>query len=231
MNPWAMIFCAFVTTSVGAARVGAATVPFTEDFTATVAKWADNSGLSLLTHIATGGPDGGAYAATSKSLMNLADQSVVLFRAQDEFNSSEHAFEGNWLSEGVGRFSTFVRHNAPVPLNYFTRFSSPAAFPGGVAVKFIPVLPNTWTALTFSISPANPEFVTFEGSSFGAVFSNVGHVQVGVEVPGSLGANPTEFTFGIDKPTIAAAVPEPSGFAAAVFLGIAFFVTQRRPIF
>jgi hypothetical protein len=206
----------------------AAEVPFTEDFTANVSNWADNTGLNLLAHVASGGPDGGAYASTDMSLLGLGDQSAVLFRAQDEFNSSGHAFEGNWLAQNIGRFSALVRHDAPQPLNYFARFSLPANSPGGTAVKFVPVLPNTWTQLDFDIRAGNPEFVTFEGASFGAVFSNVGHVQIGVDIPAGLGSNPTAFTFDIDKASIALAVAEPSCLAASMVAGGMLFVRRRR---
>jgi hypothetical protein len=197
-----------------------ATVPYTEDFVSGAANWGDNTGLNLLSHVASGGPDGGAYASTNKSLQNLADSSLVLFRGQDEFNSSNHAFEGNWVAQNIGQFSAYVRHNAPLPLSFFTRFSAPANFPGGTAVKFAPVPPNTWTQLTFDIGPSNPEFVTFEGSSFGAVFSNIGHVQVGVSVPASLAANPNAFSFDIDKVSIARAIPEPTTFCLALVVGM-----------
>lgn len=204
-----------------------ATVPFVEDFTSGVANWADISGGSLLSHVAGGGPDGGAYATTRQSLVNLTDQNVALFRAQDEFNSSAHAFEGNWLAQQIGQFSTYVRHNAPLPLNFFTRFSGPGNFPGAAAVKFAPVLPNTWTLLNFAISPGNPEFVTFEGSNFNAVFSNVGHIQVGVTVPAALGSNPALFTFDIDKAAIVA-VPEPSCCLAGLMAGTVLCLFRRR---
>jgi hypothetical protein len=203
----------------------AATVPFTEDFTTTVSNWADNSAMNLLNHVASGGPDGGSYASASTA---LAGTSMVLFRAQDEFNSSGHALEGSWVAHGVAEFSAFVRHNVPVPLNYFARFSGPGNFPGGTAVKFAPVLPGAWTQLKFIINPGNPEFVTFEGSSFNTVFSNVGHVQLGVNVPAALAGNATPYTFDIDKASIAGQVPEPSGLLTSVIAGIGLMLRPRR---
>jgi hypothetical protein len=142
-----------------------------------------------------------------------------LFRAQDEFNSSGHAFEGNWIVQNIGQFSALVRHNAPLPLSFFARFSGPGNFPGGTAVKFAPVLPNTWTELSFDIRPSNPEFVTYEGTSFNTVFSNVGHIQLGLSVPAALAANSTAFMFDIDKVSIARAIPEPSTLVALLLAG------------
>jgi hypothetical protein len=205
----------------------AATVPFTEDFTTTASNWADNSAMNLLNHVASGGPDGGSYASASTA---LAGTSMVLFRAQDEFNSSGHALEGNWITDGVTEFSAFVRHNAPMALNYFARFSGPGNFPGSTAVKFAPVLPGTWTQLKFIINPGNPEFVTFEGTSFATVFSNVGHVQLGVNVPAALSGNTTQYTFDIDKASILAQVPEPAGLTISVAAGIGLLARRWRMI-
>jgi hypothetical protein len=205
----------------------AAVVPFTEEFTSNVANWADNTAMNLLNHVASGGPDAEAYASMNRSLMGLGGTSSVLFRAQDEFNSSGHAFEGNWIAQGVVRFSAFVRHNAPQPLSYFARFASPANFPGGTAVKFAPVLPNTWTQLTFDIRADNPEFVTFEGSNFNTVFSNIGHVQLGVSAPAALNEDPTAFTFDIDKASIAE-VPEPATALGGIIASLAVVGGRRR---
>jgi hypothetical protein len=208
-------------------RIHAATVPFTEDFTNTVSNWADNSAMNLLNYVSSGGPDGGSYASASTA---LSGTSMVLFRAQDEFNSSSHALEGNWVADGVAEFSAFVRHNAPVPLNYFARFSGPGNFPGGTAVKFAPAVPGAWTQLKFIINSGNPEFVTFEGTSFATVFSNVGHVQLGVNVPAQLAGNATPYTFDIDKASIAAQVPEPSAFIALAVVGMHLALLGRRVI-
>ena len=203
-----------------------ATVPFTEHFASNAANWADNSGLALVDHVAVGGPDGSGYVSTDLVPAGRGGESVVLFRGQDEFNSSGGAFVGNWTADSVGQFSTYVRHNAPVPLTYFTRFSGPANFPGATAVRFAPVLPNTWTLLEFDLEPTNPAFVTFEGSSFNSVFSNIGHVQVGVSVPASLDAVSTQFTFDLDRPSIAA-IPEPSSWALGLVIVIACGLFRR----
>jgi hypothetical protein len=171
-----------------------------------------------------------AAVGAGKALTGLSGQSVVLFRAQDEFNSSAHAFEGNWVMQGIGRFSAFVRHNAPLPLSYFARFSNPGNFPGGTAVKFVPVLPNIWTQLNFDIRANNPEFVTFEGTSFGAVFSNVGHIQIGVSGPAAMANDPSVFSFDIDKASIAMIVPEPATLTAMVIAGTVLVCGRRRAV-
>jgi hypothetical protein len=226
-----------VPVAVGTAIVGlllcstsvqATTLPFTEEFTDDVADWADNTGLDL-THVGSGGPDGGAYASTTFVLENRGGESVILFRGQDELGSSNGAFEGNWITEGVAQFSAFVRHDAPQPLNFLTRFSGPGNFPGAVAVSFAPVPPDTWTLIEFDIRPDNPEFVTFEGTNFNTVFSNIGHVQVGISVPESLDSVSTPFTFDLDKSSIAP-VPEPASWILAVgpaMAGLMWWMPKR----
>ena len=205
----------------------AVTLPFTEDFL-TTANWADAAlnpfGLSF---VDMGGPDGSSYVSQAFSFGPLPDgESAALFRAQDEFNSSDGAFEGDWIAEGVGVFSAFVRHNLPVPVNFFTRFSGPMNFPGGIAVEFVPVFPNTWTEISFEISETNPQFVSFEGMEFSDVFANVGHVQIGANVPDGFGGNPAFWQFDVDKATVVP-VPEPT-CTLSVLLGFGCLVLRRR---
>ena len=153
---------------------------------------------------------------------------VVLFRAHDEFGgsgSSDGAFVGNWITDGVREISAQVRHNAPVPLNYFVRASGPFNFPGSTAVQFVPVIPNVWTEVTFDVSPSSGQIVTFEGTSYNAVFSNIGHVQLGITIPAGFESNPTPFTFDLDQVTIQ--TPEPSTLLLAGIVLVPLFSSRR----
>lgn len=186
-------------------------VPFTEDFTSDSADWRDAASTPL-TWVSSGGPDGGAYATTTFSLAASSDgDTPVLFRAQDKFGSSGGAFEGDWISGGVLQFRAFVRHNAPFPLTFFTRFSGPANFPGAVGVHFVPVFGETWTEIVFDINPSSPQFISFEGSDFNTVFSNIGHLQIGVSVGDGQGGFPVPIQFDIDKVTVANCLPDCAG--------------------
>jgi len=133
------------------------------------------------------------------------------------------------VSFGVGKFHAFVRHNAPQPLNFFNRFTSPINFPGAFALHFDPVLPNVWTELILDLSPANPQFVTFEGATFAEVFSEIGNVQFGVSVPDGLAGVNQEFTFDLDQVSISA-VPEPATLVLTGWacLGLHYFWTGRH---
>lgn len=199
---------------VGAAS--AATVPFTEEFTDGASGWFNAAGSATVGWQASGGPDDGSFALTEFNFVaSAADDTPVLFRAQDEFNSSGDVFEGNWIADGVTEFSAFVRHDAGMPLTFFTRFASPFNFPGATGVSFVPVPSDTWTRISFAIASDSPQFVTFEGSDFDTVFGNIGHVQIGVSVPEALAGVDAPFSFSIDKPTV---VPEPG---TLVLLGAA----------
>jgi len=211
-----------VTGMLVAGPLQAATVPFTEDFPADAANWKDAANADL-TYIAAGGPDGSGYASGSFSFAAQNDgDTPVLLRGHDGFDSSSDAFVGNWIADGVTEFSAFVRHSAPVPMNFFTRFVSSFNFPGAVALDFVPVLPNTWTKVTFNVTPASPQFLTFETSDHTTVFSNIGNVQLGVSVPAALAGSTFPITFDLDQPTI---TPEP---ATAGLMAAGVLLMMRR---
>jgi len=213
--------------AAGPAR--AVAIPTIEDFNTDVANWGDASDAALLTHVASGGPDGSGYASTQLAFAGLSGgaggESVVLFRAEDEFISSGNAFVGNWLADGITRITAQVRHDAPVPLNYFGRFARPANFPAAGAVQFAPVPPGQWTTLEFDLRITSPQIVTFEGSNYGTVFSNIGHVQFGVEIPMALANEATAYTFDLDQ---VVATPEPSALVAATGALLVSLLSRRR---
>ena len=154
---------------------------------------------------------------------SVFEDTPVVFRAQDEFGSSGNAFVGNYLAEGVTTFTAFVRHDASFPINFFARFSSPFNFPGAVGVTFVPALPNVWTEITIDIQPGNPQFVTFEGSDFNTIFSNIGHVQIGPFVDMVAAGQDVDITFDLDMPSI---VPEPT--VGALLLIVVGCIAARR---
>jgi hypothetical protein len=201
----------------------AATVPFTETFNAGSANWFDSLGTTPLTWTVFGGPDGSPFASTAFNFVNSApNDNPVLFRAQDEFGSSGGAFVGNWVTSGVTGFNASVRHNAGVPLNFFVRFASPSNFPGANNVFFIPVPSGTWTPLSAALP--NPNLI-FEGPlTYGQVFGNIGHVQLGISVPSGLAGVNAPFSFDLDNVAI---VPEPTSLA---FFGVGALELARRAL-
>ncbi len=205
-----------------------AVTSFTETFDNDNASWGDPIGSP-----GGAGHDAGGFITTSGALADLGQG--VLFRGNGSAGASGAAFSGNWIADGVSQFSVDVRHNSQVPLSFFARFASPFNFPGATAVRFQPVLANQWTTLTFNIAdnPAfgAPNFVTFEGSSFDGVFSNIGRVQVGVSIPDGFENNPAlangVFTFDMDNASVSV-IPEPSGVLLAMAGGMLLMLRRRR---
>ncbi|MEO1130914.1 MAG: hypothetical protein AAFX05_14570, partial [Planctomycetota bacterium] len=78
--------------------------------------------------------------------------------------------------------------------------------------------------ITYFIDPANPQFVSFEGTDFNSTFSNVGHMQFGVDTPGALLGQDVTVTFDIDNVRL---VPGPAA-ATTLLLGGLVGLRRRR---
>jgi len=203
----------------------AALVPFTEHFAADASRWRDTSGTTELSWVAAGGPDGSSYVFENFNFVSTTPGATpALFRAHDAFDSSDDAFVGDWIADGVTVFSAFVRHDAPLPLTFFTRFASSANFPGAVGLNFAPVPPNTWTEIAVGIFAGNPQFI-FEGTDFATVFSNVGNLQIGMLVPDALVGADVTVAFDLDQPAI---VPEPATAALGLLAAAILLAARRR---
>ncbi len=211
----------------------ATTVPFTENFSADTAQWLNFNGAAPLSFSATDGPDNSSYASGTFNFKDsiFGAQGPVVYRGTTSVlgQSSGGAFFGNWIADGAGKLTAQVRHNAPVPLTYFTRFAAPVNFPGATAVHFAPVLLNTWTEITVDISATNPQFVTFEGSDFATVFGNIGNLQIGVSIPQALAGVDQEISFDLDQVSISA-VPEPGSLVLATLACCGVLGLRRRRV-
>jgi hypothetical protein len=233
-----MILVAVLTVVNVVSSSSAVTAPFTEEFSADAADWHDVGGIADLSWVMNGGPDGGSYASTTFNFVGSTDiDTPPLFRAHAAYGSSgssNGAFVGDWTTHGpvhVGGVSAFVRHDTGTPLIFFLRFAGPANFPGAVSIIPAPVPSGVWTPISVTIpDPA----AVYEGPfTFGDVFGNIGNVQIGVLVPGSLAGQDQEFTFDIDKVSLAALAPAASSggvvvMGLSVLLVGSFFVRARR---
>lgn len=219
------------------APLARATSPYTENFTNDAANWKNVSNV-LADYMPSGGPDGSSHISTTATAYLLPDRNpLIVFRGQDNFGSSNHAFEGNWLSSGIVEFSDYVWHNAPISLPFWVRFANPTgSFSAVGGDNFTDVPPNTWTKLTYKIAPSEINVTLFpEGppssglSIFNSTFSNVGRIQIGYWVPVGFGSDVNTYTFRLDQPSIA--VPEPTCgllLASGTLIGLLY---RRRSAF
>ena len=203
-----------ITSSICAAGTVA---PFTEDFEDGASNWLD-AGFLPAGEVATGGVDNSAYI-TGQTGFEFAEEDGfnVVFRGNTGFfpgtDASDGAFNGDWISSGITNLSFSVRHDITGPVTFFARIapnSNGAPFPGAVAVAFQPVFAGQWTNISIDIDPNNPAFVSFEGSSFETVFSNVGFIQIGIATPNGLIGDPSLFAVDLDNVSI---IPAPAGLA------------------
>jgi len=226
MGKWLVYSACAVVVGGAVATTSGATVPFTESFSVDSANWMDIAS-SPVAWIASGGAqDGGGYISVDFNFVDsTAEDTPALFRAQDEFGSSGGAFEGDWIGDGVGRFSVFVRHNAGVPLSFYIRFTPVVNFPGAlwpspppIGPPMAPVPSGEWTELSFAVSAENPSIWFPEGAgNFASVFGGVGHVQIGVVPPVDLVGVDQAVTFDVDTVSISSgAVPTVSEWGMAV---------------
>jgi hypothetical protein len=213
-----------------------ATLPYAEQFPTNNANWSrDNNNTIPAVWQANGGPNGGPHGSSHVSVdfsafTSPAGTDHILFQARDENNSSNHNFEGNWFADGINEFSMWVKHSAPMPIPFFARFTNAAGTTGVAAIRFAPVLSNTWTRISFEIDPSNINhptnnptgqlFVEGPPMLFNSTFTNVRHVQVGFRTPAGLGALNQSFTYRLDRPAINA-VPEP---ASLILIGMATMI-------
>jgi hypothetical protein len=213
----------FLLPSVGLAL----TYPFNENFEAGTADWRENANANV-NHVASGGVYDSGYVTTEFSFTSADNLQEAIFRGQNNFDSSGDAFVGNWLAAEVSRLRAFVRHDTPVPLEFFVRIATSGNSPAVSFTQPLPVSPgSSWTKLDFDISFANP-FRTNEGpptlAFYNNVMANVGNVQIGVIVPVELADDPQTFTFDLDRIGV---VPEPSSVILAM-CGVALAFVRRR---
>jgi hypothetical protein len=185
----------------------AATVPFTETYSTGDSGWRGNTNSPGTLDWSS---DGYVTEVFNFQSSVAGGQGPVLFRGP--VSASGGNFAGDWILDGVSEIRALVRHDAPTPVTFFARFASPLGFPGAIAVAFAPVASSEeWTELVFDILPGNPQFVSFEGSDFATVFSNVGIVQFGVSVPEGLAGANEDYSFDL---TNVSTVPETGGLSA-----------------
>ena len=207
---------AFVAT--GSAHAGI--TDFNESFSTGTANWRGASSATLLNWNAAGGPSGEAYVS---SLLNLSSTSgggfpATVFRASASLGSSGNAFAGNWIAAGATELSFAFRHDLAEALTITLRVATPQNFPGAAAFASVTVAPNMWSVVTFDVSATSTQWVSFEGSNYATVLSNVGAMQLGFVVPNALAGQNIDGHFDMTDFSI---VPAPGAIALLGLVGIA----------
>lgn len=211
-------------------NAGAAVDPYTETFASDNANWGgggDWTTFQPLDWSGSGGPDGGGFVSDTLNFSEFSPGGfpLTVFRGQDNYNSSNGAFEGDWLAGGITTFSFWVRHNAPIDLQYFVRFTPADANSPSMNFEFSDslVAPNTWTQLTLDISEDNPGWIVGGGpGTYNSVFTNLGKIQLGADMGGLAGMEP-DFTFDLANVAI---IPAPGAISLLALAGL--FGTRRR---
>jgi hypothetical protein len=203
------------------------TVPYTETFSAGAANWMISSTGTLATWNSSGGPNDSAFISREFTITATppgAFSGPILIRGQDNFNSSDSRFVGNWLTGGeegvpVATFSVDLRHNALAPIAFQIRFAIPNNQLGASTQNLI-VPAGGWASLTVPIINSISSFQSYSGgipgsegsqATFDAIFGDMAKIQVGL-APSSV-QDPSvingTFTLDLARPSIAP-VPEPS---------------------
>lgn len=211
-----------------AAMSGAASgsiTSFVETFDSDAANWRNSDGSAVLDWFPAGGPDGSAYASGTFNLINATGGfPPTVIRGQLGFGSSGGSFAGDWIAAGVTGFSFEFRHDLPESIVVTGRFATPANFPGASTESSIQVAPNTWTTVFYDLTPGSPDIISLGGGTYPAIFSNIGNIQIGFNVPASLSGQDLLGRFDIDNIRI---IPAPGAAGMALLAGLSILRRRR----
>jgi len=221
----AVVVCLAASAIVGGAH--ASIVGFTEGFDDGPANWRNFNGSADLDWFAAGGPSDSAYASGLRNLSNLSAGGfpATVIRAQLDYNSSGGLFAGNWIEAGVIGVSFDFRHNLAEAIQVTARFATPNNNPGASAETSFFVAPNQWTSIYFDLTPDSTDIISFGSGNYQSIFSNIGNIQIGFNVPMSLAGQNFDGRFDIDNFTI---IPAPGAIFALAGLGLAGTGRRRR---
>jgi len=203
-------------------RATALIVPFTEDFTSGASNWLNGSSAAP-TWSATGGVDDGGYISAPGAI-SAGGFGTIVFRGNAATDASSDAFVGNWLTGGVSTFSAFVRHDAPVALNFYARFDAGSGRAASSVDFSVPV--GGWFQLNIPIAEASFQSYGAAGSgtaAFNSVFSSILNVQIALSTTQDPSTAGQTYNVSLDR---VATVPEPS-VAALGSLTLLGFLASR----
>lgn len=199
-------------------------VGFEERFVSGASNWRGATAASALEWFANDGVGGSTYVRSSFALSGTgtAGASQTLFCAHTALGSSGGGFAGNWVAAGVTGASFAFRHDLGVPIRVTGRFASPTNTPGAIAVSSQEVASGVWTTVTFDLTLRSPDLVSFEGTRYLAVFSEIGAMEFGFSLPQALVGQQLTGNFDFTNFWI---VPAPGPLAILALAGV---VMRRR---
>ncbi len=220
------LFASLSTTAIiaAASTVQASITDFNESFLTGTSNWRGASSTTLLNWSSAGGPSDGSYVS---SLLNLSSTSAggypaTVFRASTSLGSSGGGFAGNWIDAGATNLTFDFRHDLSEALTITLRVATPQNYPGAAAFASVTVAPNVWSTVSFDLSAASAQWVSFEGSNYATVLSNVGAMQLGFVVPTALAGQNIDGHFDMTNFSI---TPAPG---ACALLAVAGMASRRR---
>lgn len=194
-------------------------VGFSETFATNSANWRNATGVTALSWFANGGPLNSTYAS---SLFNLSTTTAggfpaTVIRAHASYPSSAGAYVGNWITAGVTEVSFDFRHNLSESIVITGRFASAANFPGASTVSSFAVASGVWTRVSYNLTAGSSDIVSFGGGTYESVFSSIGNMQFGFNVPATLAGQNIDGTFDIANFQI---IPAPSAISMLMVAGL-----------
>lgn len=185
---------------------------FTESFASGAANWRNFNGQAQLGWTASGGPDDAAFVTGQ---FNLSSTTVggfppTVIRAASSYGSSNGGYVGNWMDAGVTSVGFWFHHDLGESITVTGRIATPINTPGASVVSSTMVASGTWTWLSFDVSQGSNQIVSLGGGTYSAIFSNVGNIQIGFQVPTALAGQNVTGNFSMTGFTL---VPAPGALA------------------
>lgn len=208
--------------AAGTPRAPGLVVPFAEDFSADAANWL-NGTATAPAWSATGGVDDGGYISAPGTI-SAGGFGTIVFRGNNSADASGDAFVGNWISGGVSEFSVYLRHDAPVALNFYARLDAGSGRAGSSVDFSVP--PNAWFQLSVPITNSPSSFQSYGAGTFATVFTNIQNVQIALSSSQDPSTAGQTYNVGMDR---VAVVPEPpvSALLAVGLTGLAVVIRRR----
>lgn len=210
----------------GISSAQALIVPFTEDFTSGASNWLNGSSAAP-TWSATGGVDDGGYISAPGAI-SAGGFGTIVFRGNAAADASGDAFVGNWLTGGVSTFSAFVRHDAPVALNFYARLDAGSGRAASSVDFSVPV--GGWFQLNIPIAEASFQSYGAAGTgtaAFNSVFSGILNVQMALSSTQDPSTAGQTYNVSLDR---ASAVPEPGTISLLSLAAVVWFALRRRAL-